>query len=181
MFLNAKNNNFRFEFPRDFFFKEVVDKYTPYIKKMPVPYDNLRDYINASVQSITFPSVAGPTVDQTLLEDPIVLKGRGDTKRWMSRDFSVTFKLCEGYLNYWIMFEQLMAFYDYHNGDYTMGDVILQFLDNNGFEFIAFRFGKIVYTGISELNLSFSSNIPEFQTFTCDFKYNYPTILNRKD
>ncbi len=181
MFLNAKNNNFRVEFGRDFFTKDVIDKWTPYIKKMPVPYDNVRDYIDASIQSITFPSVEGPVVNQTLNEDPVIWKGRGRLERWMSRDFSITFKLCEAYLNYWIMFDQLREFYSYKEKDYMKGDIILQFLDNNGFEFVAFRYGKVVYKGISELNLSFSSNVPEFQTFTCGFSCNYPEIMQRFD
>lgn len=181
MILNAKNNNFRFEFPRNFFFDSVIEKYTPYIKKMPIPYDNLRDYINSSIQSVSFPSMEGPTVDQTLLEDPVKWRGRGRMERWLSRDFTVTFKLYEAYLNYWIMFEQLHAFYSYEQPDYLLGDFVLQFLDNNGYEMIAFKFGKVVYTGISNLELSFSSNMPQFTTFTCNFHYNYPEILNRRD
>lgn len=181
MILDAKNNNFRFEFPKEFFFDSVVEKYTPYIKKMPLIYDNVKDYINSTIQSVTFPSMQGPTVEQTLAEDPVIWRGHGNMERWMSRDLSVQLKLSEGYLNYWIMFEQLRAFYDYSQPDYLMGDFTLQFMDNNGYEVMAFSFGKIVYTGISELELSFSSNMPAFTTFTCTFKYNYPRILERHD
>lgn len=181
MIVNAKNNNFRIEFGRDFFTQDVIDTYLPYIKKLPIPYTNIRDYVDSTIQSVTFPSVEGPTVEQTLGEDPIIWKGRGRLERWLSRDFTITFKLGEGYLNYWIMFEQLRQFYSYEEEKYMKGDIYLQFLDNSGFEVIAFRFGKIVYKSISELELSFSSNVPEFQTFTCTFSYNYPEILHRND
>ena len=181
MILNAKNNNFRFEFPHGYFYNEVVDKYTPYIKRMPIPYDNLRDYINSSIQSVSFPAISGPIVEQTLYEDPVVWKGRGNVERWMGREFTVTFKLYEAYLNYWIMFEQLRMFYDYHTKDTALPACILQFLDNNGYELIAFQFSQTIFYQMSELEISFASNIPNFQTFTCSFKYNYPEILNRKD
>jgi len=181
MILNAKDNNFRVEFPRGYFYKEVCDKYEPIIKRMPIPYDNLRDYMNSSIQSITFPSIEGPLVDQLILDDPVTWKGRGNVERWMSRDFTITFKLYEAYLNYWIMFEQLRYFYDYHTKDIALPGITLQFLDNDGYEIIAFLFKQTVFYGISSIELSYGSNVPNFKTFTCSFKYNYPEILHRLD
>jgi len=181
MILNAKNNNFRLEFPKQFFYDEVIDKYKFYLKRLPMPYDNIRDFINASIQGVSFPAASGPMVDQTLYDDPVKWRGRGSLERWIDREFSVTFKLYEGYINYWIMFEQLQKFYSYDQRNYMMDDLVLSFLDNSGFEIIAFKFMKIVYHGISSLDLSFSSNVPEFQTFTCDFVFNYMDIIKRLD
>ncbi|HRW21753.1 MAG TPA: hypothetical protein P5509_07265 [Bacteroidales bacterium] len=181
MILNAKNNNFRIEFPSEFFYPEVVDKYNFYLKRLPIPYTNMRDFVNASIQGVTFPAASGPIVDQTLYEDPVKWKGRGKLERWISREFSVTFKLYEGYINYWIMFEQLQKFYAYDQPNYMLGDLVLSFLDNSGFEIIAFKFIKVVYQGISSLDLSFSSNVPDFKTFQCDFVFNYMDIIKRLD
>lgn len=181
MILGAKNNIFRLEFPVGYFFDSVCKKYEPYIKRLPIPYDNVRDFMNSSVQSVSFPAIEGPTVEQKVAEDPIIWKGYGNLEHWMGREFTVTFRLYEGYLNYWIMFDQLRTFYSYENRKALLPDLILQFMDNNGYEFIAFRFGQTLLTSISELELSFSSNMPEGSTFTCNFKYNYPEILNRKD
>lgn len=77
------------------------------------------------------------------------------------------------------MFEQLQAFYAYEQPEYMLGDFTLQFVDNTGFELIAFKFGSIVYNAISSLDLSFSSNVPDFKTFDCTFQYNYMDILKR--
>ncbi|MCK9574561.1 MAG: hypothetical protein WC979_01505 [Candidatus Pacearchaeota archaeon] len=181
MILNAKNNNFRLEIPKEFFYKDVTEKYEFYLNRLPVPYDNIPDFVNASIQGVSFPAAAGPTVDQTSFEDPIKWRGRGKLERWLTREFSITFKLYEGYINYWIMFEQLQKFYSYDQTNYMLNDFVLQFLDNTGFELIAFKFEKIIFTGISALDLSFSSNTPEFKTFTCDFAYNYPHIIKRLD
>lgn len=182
MILNAKNNNFRLEFPKEFFFDDVVNKYKFYLQRTPVPYTTIKDFINSSIQGVSFPAAEAPEpVEQILYEDPIKWRGRGKLERWINRDFTVTFKLYEAYINYWIMFEQLQKFYAYEQPNYMLGDLVLSFLDNTGFEIIAFKFEKIVYTGISELDLSFSSNIPEFTTFTCDFKFNYMDIIKRLD
>jgi len=181
MIRNAKNNNFRIEFPREFFFDEVVKKYEFYIKRLPVPYTTIRDFINASIQGVTFPAASGPIVDQTLYDDPIKWRGRGNLERWISREFSITFKLYEGYINYWIMFEQLQQFYSYKQPNYMIGDIVLSFLDNTGFELIAFNCQNVVYQGISSLDLSFSSNVPDFKTFQCDFVFNYMDVKKRLD
>jgi hypothetical protein len=44
---------------------------------------------------------------------------------------------------------------------------------------IAFKFDKIIMTSISSLDLSYAENIPEFQTFSIDFHYNYFSVENR--
>lgn len=181
MLLNAKNNNFRVELPKEFFPKEICDKYMFYLKRLPIIYDNIPDFINSSIQGISFPAPKGPVVEQTLLEDPIKWKGRGNLERWLDREFSITFKLCEGYINYWIMFEILQHFYAYDNLKYMLGDIVLQFLDNVGYELVAFRFEKTLFTGMSGLELSFASNVPDFKTFDCSFMYNYPHIIKRLD
>jgi hypothetical protein len=181
MILNAKNNNFRLVLPKNFFPDEVCKKYEFYLKRLPMIYDNIPDFVNASIQGVSFPAPKGPTVTQTLEEDPIIWKGRGRLERWLPREFSITFKLYEGYINYWIMFECLQAFYAYDNLKYLGEDIVLQFLDNTGYELIAFKFEKTVFTGMSGLELSFASNVPDFKTFECDFSYNYPHILKRLD
>lgn len=181
MIVNARNNNFRLEIPKKFFFDSVIDKYDFYLKRMPTPYSDIASIINASIQGVSFPAAVGPVIDQTLFDDPIKWKGRGNLNRWITKEFSITFKLYEGYINYWIMFEQLQAYYDYNQRIAFMEDFVLQFLDNTGFELIAFKFEKTIFTGISNLDLSFSSNVPNFQTFTCDFVYNYAHIIKRLD
>ena len=35
MILSARNNQFKFEFPRNFIPKEIADKYKPYLNRMP--------------------------------------------------------------------------------------------------------------------------------------------------
>jgi hypothetical protein len=96
-----------------------------------------------------------------------------DFDKHIDKTFTVTFKLFEGYINYWIMFEQLRLFYAYNAPNEYFNPMRLSFLDGVGFEFIAFEFDKILFTGLSELNLDFSSTTPEFQTFDATFHYNY--------
>ena len=64
MLLNPKGNSFYFVFPRGFFPKSVVDKYLPYIKRQPIPFDNIDDYMNSTIQTIGFPNMTIDSVEQ---------------------------------------------------------------------------------------------------------------------
>jgi hypothetical protein len=180
MILNAKNNNFRLEIPKNFYFDTIVDKYEYIIKKLPCPYTNIRDYINASIQEVTVPEVSLPTVTQQSLHNPDVpWKGPWNMEKSIAKELTVTFKLYEGYLNYWILYEQLHHFYKYSTKAQAFPDLYLSFLDNTGYELFTFRMVRVIFNEISNLSLSFSSNVPEFQTFTCGFVYTDFELLKR--
>jgi len=181
MILNAKNNNFRFEFPRNFFEDNITKEYEYIIKRLPCPYKTIRDYVNASIQEVTFPSVSLPKVEQQSLHNPeIPWKGKGNLELNIDKEITVTFKLYEGFVNYWIMFEHLDHFYKYTTRKQFLPDMFLMFLDNTGYELFTIKFGRIIYNGISDLSLSFATNVPEFNTFTCDFTYTSFNLLKRE-
>lgn len=187
--LNSQYCNFEVSFPRTFFYKDLEAKYDPIFKKLPIPYKNVTDYMNYTIQSISWPAISVETVTQT---SPIKLRemrnkerdGRINKKEYIggfdltlstSNDFNITFRTTESFLNYWIMYEQLEMFLGYCNentSNVTMGDIELRLLDNYGHLIMTKLYSDVIYTGISELELSYSNNVPEFKTFTCDFKHN---------
>lgn len=181
MILNSRNNNFIVRFQRNFFFPDIVQKYETYIKRLPIPYDTLQDYMTASVQAITFPSLSAETVEQTLYEDPIKAKGGLAPIYYLDRNFTLTFKSYEGYINYWVWFDMFFAYYNLDQKEKYLGDVTLTFLDQSGFEFVAVELGQIVMTNLSALELNYSSNTADFTNFTADFSYNYINIKKRLD
>ena len=181
MILSAKNNNFIVRFNKGFFYESIVNKYETYIKRLPIPYENLHDYMTAGIQAMTFPALTAEPVEQILYDDNYTSKGGLRLERYLNREFNITFKLYEGYINYWVMFDMFRAFYDLDNKEAFLPDVTLSFLDQTGFEFIAVEFHQVLMTNISELELNYSSNTAEFKTFNMNFKYNYIKIKKRFD
>ena len=181
MILSAKNNNFIVRFNKGFFYDSIVSKYETYIKRLPIPYENLHDYMTAGIQAMTFPALTAEPVEQILYEDNYTSKGGLRLERYLDREFNITFKLYEGYINYWVMFDMFRAFYDLDNKEAFLPDVTLSFLDQTGFEFVAVEFHQVLMTNISELELNYSSNTAEFKTFNMNFKYNYIKIKKRFD
>ena len=137
--------------------------------------------MTAGIQSMTFPALTAEPVEQVLYEDNYTSKGGLRLERYLDRQFNITFKLYEGYINYWVMFDMFRAFYDLDNKEKFLPDVTLSFLDQTGFEFVAVEFHQVLMTNISELELNYSSNTAEFKTFNMNFKYNYIKIKKRFD
>jgi len=180
MILSAKNNNFRVELSSEFFDEEVIKKYEFVIKNLPSPYKTIRNYINAGIQEFSLPSISLPIVEQVNIHNVVTpWKGKGNMEYNTEKDMNITWKLYEGYLNWFIMQDILQNFYKYTQRKQFMPDIILSLLDNQGYELVAIKYTGIIYYGISELNLSFSSNIPEFNTFTCNFRARDFEILRR--
>ena len=100
MLLNARQNGFIFNFPKGFFGKTLNEKYDSYIRRMPIPYDTLRDFMNSTIQQVTFPTFS--TIDHVEQTRPggykQSYKSSTNIQNLIRRDFNVTFKLGEGYL-----------------------------------------------------------------------------------
>ena len=181
MILNSRNNNFIVRFQKGWFYPDLVEKYETYIKRLPVPYGNLQDYMTAGIQAISFPSISAETVEQVLYEDPISAKGGHNPIWYLDRGLTLTFKSYEGYINYWVMFDTFFEYYKMDQKDKYLGDITLTFLDQTGFEFVSIEFSQVVMTSISSLELNYSSNTADFTNFTVDFKYNYIKVKKRFD
>lgn len=146
---------------------------------MPQPYESLQDYLTASIQSMSFPSLNIETNEQTLNTDPYSSKGGLRFQNYLDRTFTISFKTYEGYINYWVMFDLFMEFYALDNKNQFLPDVNLTFLDHTGFELLTINFNEIVMTSLGELELNYSSTTAEFKTFTAGFKYNFIDIQKR--
>lgn len=177
MLLNAVQNNFIFNFDKTFIYPSIKDKYNLYLNKLPIPYQDLNDYINATIQSITFPSFNLGTVQQIMKY--------GKQKNWKNsvnpndlfdKEVTITFKLEDGHLNYWVLFEQFNKYIDFQNKEEFLPDMQLHITDSFGNIMITLFMEQVIMTGMSDLTLSYSSNNPEFSNFECRFMYNFLNI-----
>jgi len=179
MILNSKNNNFKIKFAKGFIYENISKKYEQYLKRQPLPYKSVQDYVEASIQSVSFPSFSAEPVEQVLYEDPVKWKGGKKLVRYLDKSISITFKTYEGYLNYWIFFDLFNSFYDLDNKDEFLANIYLTFLDHYGYEFITIELKQILIKSLSEITLDYSSLTAEFKTFSVGFTFNYLDIRNK--
>lgn len=177
MILNARANSFYFVFPKGFFPSGVQDKYFQYIKSQSVPYDTLTQYMNSTIQSVSFPSLAATSVTQTRpLGKTITYQSATPIQNMFSQGFSVTFRMAEGFVNYFVMLETMLEHLNFKNPELFVENLPLQTLDNNGNVITTIQFKGVTIASLSELTLNYTQNAPTATSFSAGFNYNYLSI-----
>jgi hypothetical protein len=179
MLISARNNQFRFSFPRNFIPTEIASKYKSYFGKIPGSLiKEPIDFFNYGIQSINLPGPSFTPVEQK--DNP------GDTRNFRSsfprtelfdRSMTVTMQAFDGWINYWMAVE---LFEHYYNADrkpngkyqYLPEGVGIQMIDGEGYTLVTVQLKDMLMTGVSALDLNFSSNTIEFKTFEINFVYN---------
>tara|TARA_S200002703_G_scaffold153743_1_gene155632 strand:- start:233 stop:895 length:663 start_codon:yes stop_codon:yes gene_type:complete len=195
MFLNARSDLFKVEFPRNFIPKSIKEKYEPYVFRMPTMINDVSDLINYTIQTVTIPTMNYTPVEQVkpegknrfIQEDPnpnslgASSTEAGRIRRWRSsqniqeiftKEFQVTFQLIDGHINYWIMLDTLLYYYNFANKERFSESIPVRILDAEGNVMFTALFVDCLFTGLTEYQLSYSDLSQEFKTFDATFQYN---------
>lgn len=183
MILNSKNNQFVFRFPHGFIHPEIEKKYSFYLKRLPNTFENVLDYLNHTIQSVSMPSVSSDEVEQmvgrrTFVEGKQVTKNPQywrqslDLGRVINKEFTVNLMAADAYLNYWVLFEVYLQYLTIPNMEDFMPDMSLQYLDREGYRMLTIDFKQPIMKGISEVEMNYAATGMEFRTFSVTFRYN---------
>ena len=105
----------------------------------------------------------------------------GRIRRWRSsqnaqeiftKEFQLTFQLIDGHINYWILLDTLLYYYDFKNKERFTQNIPTRILDAEGNVMFTALFTDVLFTGLTEYQLSYSDLSQEFKTFDCTFQYN---------
>jgi hypothetical protein len=172
MILNARNNGFVFIFPPDFFAEEVKEKYKKYYQSLILPYDTIEDFMSSTIQSIEFPGWSMNLAQQT--------RTRGKKQEYKSskpiedlfnREFTLTFKMTDAFLNYWIFLDNALNYINFDNREQTFSPMLMSMVDNQGYMVSNIRFNDPILKAQDSIKFSYSSVTPEFRTFNAKFQY----------
>lgn len=183
MILNSKNNQFVFRFPKGFINEEIQTKYDFYLKRLPTPFENILDYVNHTIQSVTFPSVGSDEIEQfvgrktsvdgkNVTKNPQYWRQTMDMSRILPKEFTVNLKAADAYLNYWVLFEVFKAYLEIPNMEDYFPDMSIMYLDREGYQLLTVDMKQPIMKGISEVEMNYSATAMEFRTFSVTFKYN---------
>lgn len=176
MLLSARNNQFKFAFPRNFIPGEIADKYRSYFNKMPGGLiKEPIDFFNYGIQSINLPGPSFTPVEQN--DFPGItrnLRSSLPEQETFDTVLTVTMQAFDGWINYWMAIEIFQHYYSSAKAkpQYLPEGVGVQMLDSTGFNLVTIQLKDMLMTSISPLDLNFSSNTIEFQTFDIGFAYN---------
>ena len=175
MLQGARSNQFRFNFPKAFVPTDVANRYDPYLNSVPGNMVKRSiDLLNYSIQSINFPAAEFDPVAQR--DKPGIqrqYRASLPKQELFAKTLEVTFKLFDGFINYWMLFDTFDYYYSpLYKGPYIPEGMRLQLYDGNGNVIVSAEMRRVIFQSIGSLDLSYSENSPDAKTFTCTFVYN---------
>jgi hypothetical protein len=172
MILNARNNGFVILFPPDFFGADIKEKYKKYYQSLILPYDTIEDFMSSTIQQVEFPGWDVPIVSQTrTLGKKQGYKDSTPIEDLFKREFTITFKMSDAFLNYWIFLDNALNFLNFKNNNQTVDPIRLSLLNNEGYLVSSIKFNRPILKGQDGIKLSYSSVTPDFKTFNAKFEY----------
>ena len=174
MLSNARDNLFQFGFPRTFIPKVVADKYRKYLNRIPGNLiEEPLDFINYTIQSINLPGMGYDPVQQAQYPGrQILFRNSLPVQELFQKELTVTFQLVDGYINYWILLDTLSYYYSFETEKPYTDDLNLRILDSEGNALVTATLKKPLIKSLSDLDMSFASNVAEFKTFDLSIAYN---------
>lgn len=180
MLLNPLSQNFVIWLPANFFYNEVVSLWMPVFKRMFLPYLTIEDMFNSQISNLSFPSINSNTVTQQLQNYQITKRSGRQLDQDMGKDLTLTIKLSESYMTYFIARQQMDLFLKYgESKPLYFPPINVTILDEGGFENITYTYYQLTPTALSDFDLSYAAKPGSFNTFTWSFKYNYFDIYYR--
>lgn len=176
MRISSQNNQFIFNFPENFIDRELEEKYQLLMDKNLIPYNNIMDYLNATIKDIVFPSISYNKVEQKKYHGKnINWREAGNVMDKFQGELDVTFRSVDSHTNYFIIMEILNAFY-LNNKNYL--DVVnVKVLDKDGDLIYTILLKSVIYNSLSELRMAYYATDFNEQTFTLQFSYNFIDII----
>ena len=175
MILSARNNQFKFDFPRNFIPEPIAKKYKPFLTRIPGGLiKEPIDYWNYGIQSLNLP---GPSFDAVTQVDypgnQRAFRSSIPKQQLFDKTMTVTMQAFDGYVNYWMAIEMFDYYYKLSGKHpYLPEGVGVQMLDADGTVFVTVQLKDMFISEVGALDLNFSSNTIEFQTFDITFGYN---------
>jgi hypothetical protein len=177
MRLSSQNSQFVFNLPGNFLPTEIINTYTPILEKNWIQYENVIDYLNSTIKSVSFPGLQITTQEQSLI--------RGKKRAYKpatnvqdiltAREFDVVFRSVDADLNYWLCYDIFLKHYL---------DVINLYI--NPFTITAvdiwrdaiynIKFFEIIAVSLSENKFDYAQQKTNAKDFTLKFKFNFSDI-----
>ena len=112
MRLSSQSSQFVFNLPPDFIPPEIIQSYTPLLEKNWIQYENVLDYLNSTIKSVSVPGISFDTPMQHLIRGKErMYKPAKNVQDIGGHDLTITFASVDADINYWIIFDIVIKHY----------------------------------------------------------------------
>jgi hypothetical protein len=173
MRLSSQSSQFVFNLPPDFIPSEIIQSYSPILEKNWIQYENVIDYLNSTIKSVSFPGLSFETPMQHLIRGKErMYKPAKNVQDIGGHDATITFASVDADINYWIIFDILIKHYlDTDNLYLKPFTITAVDIHRDGIYKIAFR--EIILKSLSENDFNYSQQKVSSKEFNMVFHYNF--------
>ena len=163
-----------FNLPSDFIPQEILNTYTPILEKNWIQYQNVLDYLNSTIKSVSFPGISIQTPEQTLIRGKIrAYKPAKNVQDIVtSHEFTVTFRSVDSDLNYWLAYDIFSKHYlDVAN--LYINPFMITAVDIWRDAIYRIKFFEIIAISLGEITFDYSQQKTNAKEFSMTFKFNF--------
>lgn len=176
MRISSQSSQFVFNLPPDFIPAEVIESYSPILEKNWIQYENVLDYLNSTIKSVSFPGVNFEIPMQYLIRGKErMYKPAKNIQDIVGHDITITFASVDADINYWIVFDILSKHYldvdKLYVNPFTITAVDIH---RDGIYRISFR--EVILTNLSENKFDYAQQKVSSKEFTMTFHFNFYDI-----
>ena len=172
--ITTLNNQFHFNLPIDFVPDIYEERYMKLLGNQRKLYKTVVDYLNSTIQDISFPGINFPTVSnpQVTKRKKIKWKTVGNIYDLFEDTITVTLLNVDGNVNYLIFLDILMK--HYLNTDKSYDEpIMITVIDQNRNALYHIQFKDVIWTGLSSNKFAFNDQTIQNKNFTMTFEYNF--------
>lgn len=186
--LSPRYDLFRFQFPRDFIPTEISERYGKIIMEEFGTITSPIDYLNESIQGISFPGISDVNVTQQqhssnelkrksnrLNVEPktdIIYTSTANPLDKINKEFKVTFRMNQGLYNYFMLYEMLFHYICKPILREEEPVLYVEILDESGVVRSKIKYMDCHIDGIDGLDFSYNKIERDSGTFDVIFKFN---------
>lgn len=174
MNLNTVNNQFYFSLPADFIPEKYEERYMKLLGNRRKVYSTVLDYLNSTIQKISYPAIKFPTVSNPQILKRKILKWKtvGNIFDLYDPTVTVTFLNVDGNMNFLIMQDILVNHYLNVEKPYD-APLLMTVLDQNRNAMYHIQYRSLIWTGISDNEFAYNDQVIQNKNFTMTFEYGY--------
>ncbi len=176
MRLNSQGSQFIFNLPSDFLPSEIISTYKPILEKNWVQYENVIDYLNSTIKSVSFPGITIETPAQTRIRGKqVTYKPAKNVQDIVGHELTIKFASVDSDLNYWLMFDIFTKHYlDVEN--LYINPFTITALDIHRDGIYVIKFFQIILKNLSSNNFDYSQQKVSSKEFELTFSFNFYDI-----
>lgn len=177
MRLSSQSSQFVFNLPSDFIPQEIINTYTPILQKNWIQYENVVDYLNSTIKSISYPGLTIETPEQKLIRGKVrsYKPSKNVQDILSSHEIQVVFRSVDSDLNYWICYDIFTKHY-LDTDHLFINPFTLTAVDIWRDGIYTIKFFELIAVGLSENLFNYSQQKIQAKDFTMTFKFNFTDV-----